>query len=83
MELFLRNLMQSDSDKIAKFWADKDMDFAYIAKNGISYRVNAFMKLGKVAVVMRKINAVAKALDSLMYEDIATSLRTNILSRKS
>ena len=59
------------------------MDFAYIAKNGISYRVNAFMKVGKVAVVMRKINAEARALESLMYEDIATSLRNNILARKT
>lgn len=83
MELFLKHLMQSDSDKIAKFWAEKDMDFAYIAKNGMSYRVNAFMKLGKVAVVMRKINAEARALESLMYEDIATSLRNNILARKT
>lgn len=83
MELFLKHLMQSDGDKLAKFWSDKDMDFAYIAKNGVSYRVNAFMKLGKVAVVMRKINAEAKKLDSLMYEDIAESLRKNILVRKS
>lgn len=83
MELFLKHLMQSDSDKIAKFWSEKDMDFAYIAKNSMSYRVNAFMKLGKVAVVMRKINAEARALESLMYEDIATSLKNNILARKT
>lgn len=83
MELFLKHLMQSDSDKIAKFWSEKDMDFAYIAKNGMSYRVNAFMKLSKVAVVMRKINAEARALESLMYEDIATSLKNNILARKT
>ena len=83
MELFLKHLMQSDGDKLAKFWSDKDMDFAYIAKNGVSYRVNAFMKLSKVAVVMRKINAEARKLDALMYEDIAESLRKNILVRKS
>ena len=83
MELFLKHLMQSDSDKIAKFWSEKDMDFAYIAKNGMSYRVNAFMKLWKVAVVMRKINAEARALESLMYEDIATAVKNNILARKT
>lgn len=83
MELFLKHLMQSDTDKIAKFRSEKDMDFAYIAKNGMSYRVNAFMKLWKVAVVMRKINAEARALESLMYEDIATAVKTNILARKT
>jgi twitching motility protein PilT len=83
MELFLKYLMQLDSDKIAKFWAEKDMDFSYIDKNSVSYRVNAFMKLGKIAVVMRKINADAKPLESLMYEDIATSLKNTILSRKT
>jgi twitching motility protein PilT len=83
MELFLKHLMQSDSDKIAKFWAEKDMDFAYIAKDGISYRVNAFMKLWKIATVLRKINAEAKTLESLMYEDVSQSIRNNILARKT
>lgn len=83
MELFLKHLMQSDTDKIAKFRSEKDMDFAYIAKSGMSYRVNAFMKLWKAAVVMRKINAEARKLESLMYEDIATSIKTNILARKT
>ena len=83
MELFLKHLMQSDTDRIAKFWSQKDMDFAYLSKNGTTYRVNAFMKLGKVAVVMRKINAVAKDLESLMYEDVAQSIKKNILSRKT
>jgi hypothetical protein len=37
------------------------------------------MKLGRVAIVMRKINASAKELSSLMYEDIANSIKVNIL----
>lgn len=83
MELFIKHLMQSDTDRIAKFWSQKDMDFAYQSKNGTTYRVNAFMKLGKVAVVMRKINAKAKTLESLMYEDIAKSIKNNVLARKT
>lgn len=83
MELAIRHLMQSDSDRVAKFWAQKDMDFAYISKTGMSYRVNAFMKLGKVAVVMRKINASAKKIEDLMYVDIAESIKRNILTRKT
>lgn len=45
MELFLKYLLQSNGDKIAKFRADKDMDFAYISKHNTPYRVNAFVKL--------------------------------------
>lgn len=83
MELALRHLMQSDTDRVAKFWAQKDMDFAYTSKTGVSYRVNAFMKLGKVAIVMRKINATAKNIEDLMYTDIADSIKKNILIRKT
>lgn len=83
MELAIRHLMQSDTDRVAKFWAQKDMDFAYVAKTGISYRVNAFMRLGRVWVVMRKINAVAKNIEDLMYADTADSIKKNILSRKT
>lgn len=83
MEIALKHLMQSNTDRVAKFRADKDMDFAYVSKSGVSYRVNAFMKLGKVAMVMRKINAKAKQLEELMYEDIAMSLKNTILTRKT
>ena len=83
MELTLKHLTKSDSDRMAKFWAQKDMDFAYVAKSGLSYRVNAFMKLGKVAVVMRKINAQAKGLEELIYSDIADSIKKNVLGRKT
>ena len=83
MELSLKHLIKSDSDRMAKFWTQKDMDFAYISKTGLSYRVNAFMKLSKPAVVMRKINAKAKAIEELIYSDIADSIKKNILGRKT
>ncbi len=83
MELTLKHLTKSDSDRMAKFWAQKDMDFAYISKTGLSYRVNAFMKLGRPAVVMRKINAKAKAIEELIYSDVADSIKKNILGRKT
>jgi Tfp pilus assembly pilus retraction ATPase PilT len=68
---------------LAKFWADKDMDFSYIAKDNIPYRVNALMKLGKIGVVMRKINAEAKQLEEFMYEDVATTIKNKVLKRKT
>lgn len=83
MELALRHLMKSDTDRVAKFRAQKDMDFAYISKTGASYRVNAFMKLGKIGIVMRKINVGAKNIEDLMYPDIADSIKEKILTRKT
>lgn len=83
MELAIRHLMQSDSDRVAKFRSQKDMDFAYISKSGMSYRVNAFMKVGRIAVVMRKINSSSKQIEDLMYADIADSIKNNILIRKT
>ena len=59
------------------------MDFAYVSPSGIPYRVNAFMRLGRVAVVMRKINAKARSLESMMYDDIASSIKTRVLDRKT
>ncbi len=83
MELFLKHLLQSDGDKLAKFRADKDMDFSYVTKDHIPYRVNAFVKLGKVGVVMRKINAEAKKLEEFMYEDVSNTIKNKVLKRKT
>lgn len=83
MESFIKHLMQSDTDMFAKFQSQKDLDFSYLSTNGINYRVNVFMTMRKAAVVMRKINRTPRKLESLMYEDIANSIKNNILSRKT
>jgi len=82
MEIILRQLLQWNPQRYDKFLGDKDVDFAYISKDWTPYRVNAFLKTGRIAVVMRKINWTAKALEELMFTDIADSIRKNILSKK-
>lgn len=82
MEIILRQLLQWNPQRYDKFLWDKDVDFAYISRDATPYRVNAFLKTGRIAVVMRKINWTAKKLEDLMFTDIAESIRKNILSKK-
>ncbi|MEI7919142.1 MAG: hypothetical protein WCH65_02820 [bacterium] len=82
MEIVLRQLFQGNPQRFDKFLGDKEADFAFVSKSGIPYRVNAFFKTGRIGVVMRKINAMAKKLEELMFSDISESIKKNILSAK-
>jgi twitching motility protein PilT len=82
MEIVLRQLFQGNPQRFDKFLGDKEADFAFVSKNGVPYRVNAFFKTGRIGVVMRKINAMAKKLEELIFSDIADSIKKNILSAK-
>lgn len=82
MEIILRQLFEGNPQRFDKFLGDKDADFAYVSKDGTPYRVNAFLKTGKIGVVMRKINSQSKTLDELMFTDTAESIKQNILSAK-
>lgn len=82
IEVILRQLFQGNPQRFDKFLGDKEADFAFVSKAGIPYRVNAFFKTGRIGIVMRKINAVAKKLEDLMFSDIADSIKKYILSQK-
>jgi len=82
MEIILRQLFQWNPQRFDKFLWDKESDFAYVSKAGIPYRVNAFFKTGRVGVVMRKINAMAKNIEELIFSDISDSIKTHILWAK-
>ncbi len=82
MEILLRQLFQWNPQRFDKFLGDKEADFAYVSKHWVPYRVNAFFSTGKIGIVMRKINAMAKKLEELMFIDIAESIKKNILSAK-
>jgi Tfp pilus assembly pilus retraction ATPase PilT len=56
MEIILRQLLLWNPQRYDKFLGDKDIDFAYVSKDWTPYRVNAFLKTWRIAVVMRKIN---------------------------
>ncbi|MEI7558034.1 MAG: hypothetical protein WCJ45_04330 [bacterium] len=82
MEIILRQLFQGNPQRFDKFLGDKESDFAYVSKSGVPYRVNAYFKTGRIGVVMRKINAMAKKVEEIIFSDIADSIKKNILSAK-
>lgn len=81
-EVILRQLFQGNPQRFDKFLGDKEADFAFVSKAWVPYRVNAYFKTGRIGIVMRKINAVAKKLEDVMFSDIADSIKKNILSQK-
>ena len=82
VEIILRQLFQGNPQRYDKFLGDKEADFAYVSKTWTPYRVNAFLKTGKIGIVMRKINSVAKNIEDLMFTDIADSIKKNVLGAK-
>ncbi len=82
MEITLRQLFQWNPQRFDKFLGDKESDFAYISKDGTAYRVNAYLKTWRIGVVMRKIWKEAKKMEDLMFNNIAESIRNNVLSKK-
>lgn len=82
MEIIIRQLLQWDPQRFDNYLGNKDVDFAYVSAAGISYRVNAFFKTGKMAVVMRKISNQARKLEDIMFSDIAEGIKKNVLGSK-
>lgn len=75
--------MKGNQKAYEKFIGDKEADFSYISMDGTPYRVNAYFKLGKIGIVMRKINSVAKQVNDLMFADMADTIKQKILSKKT
>ncbi len=82
VEIVLRQLFQGNPQRFDKFLWDKEADFAFVSKSNVPYRVNAYFKTGRIGIVMRKINAIAKNIEELIFSDIAESIKKNILSAK-
>lgn len=82
LEIILRQLFQGNPQRFDKFLGDKEADFAYVSRDGTAYRVNAFLKTGRIWIVMRKINRSAKALEELMFSNVADGIKQNILNKK-
>lgn len=82
MEIILKQLFQWNPQRFEKFLWDKEADFAYISRDGSAYRVNAFLKTGRIWVVMRKILKTPMKLEDIMLENVANSIRENILKKK-
>ena len=80
MEIILRQLFKNNPQRFDKFLADKEADFAYVSKDGTAYRVNSFLRTGRIGIVMRKINSVPRILDEIMFQNTADSIKKNILA---
>ena len=83
VEIMLKHLMKGNQKAYEKFVGDKEADFSYVSMDGTPYRVNAYFKLGKIGIVMRKINSIAKELGDLMFSDVADVIKQKILAKKT
>jgi twitching motility protein PilT len=82
MELIIKQIMKWNMKAYEKFIADREADLSYISTDGTPYRVNLYFNLWKMWWVLRKINAVAMNIDDLMLEDLAQSIKDNILAQR-
>lgn len=83
VEIMLKHLLKWNQKAYEKFVGDKESDFSYISNDGTPYRVNAFFKLWKIGIVMRKINSLAKDISELMFSDVAEVIKTRVLTKKT
>ncbi len=83
VELFLKQLFQWNPQRFNKFLWDKEADFAYISRNNTPYRVNAFFKTWRIAIVLRKIESEPKHLEDMMFKDTAETIKNLVLTKKS
>ena len=79
MEILLKQLFKNNPQRYEKFLSDKEADFAYVAKDDTAYRVNAYLSTWRVNVVMRKINSSPRILEKIMFQNIADSIKKNVL----
>ena len=61
----MHELLNFDTAVIQDFLEKKDKDFSYLYKDSHGFRVNAFMKLGKISFVLRQIASKAKSIEEL------------------
>jgi twitching motility protein PilT len=79
MEIILRQLFKNNPQRFDKFLVDKEADFAYVSKDDTAYRVNAFLKTGRIGIVMRKINNVPRILEEIMFQNTADAIKKYVL----
>lgn len=83
MDTILKHMLEKYTDGLEKYLTKREIDFNYYSPNGTPYRVNAFFKLNNMAVAMRKIAYKPIPLEQLIYDDVATAIKANILNQKT
>ncbi len=66
--------MLTEDEERAKFEEKHELDFSYTHKNGVNFRVNAYMQQGKLAVVMRMISKNLLPIDEIGAPDEVKAL---------
>lgn len=65
MQRLALEMFKDDTRRLEEFHTKRDVDFAYMANDGTSFRVNGFFKLGRMGFVMRRIERNAKKMEDL------------------
>ncbi len=81
-EVILKQLLKWNQKAFEQFLAEREIDFSYIWTDWTPYRVNAFFRLGKIWIVLRKIWSKAKELEELMFPDVAETIKSKVLSQR-
>lgn len=79
MQRIALQMFNENSKRLDEFHEKKDIDFAFICSDGTSFRVNGFFKLGRMGFVMRRIERLAKKMETL---GLPTSLEKIIHSKQ-
>ena len=69
INIMLLELLNENKESMKRFMVNHDLDFAYTSDNWISFRVNAFYKLWKLAFVLRLISSEVMTIDDLWLPD--------------
>ena len=66
--------MLHDSERIAEFEAEGEVDFSYAVEGLGRFRVNAFRQRGSISIVMRAIPVLIKSVDELGLPEVVSTL---------
>ena len=53
---FLYNFLYKKRERVSSFKNNMELDFGYVAKDGTSYRGNAYMYMNKIGIALRRIS---------------------------
>jgi twitching motility protein PilT len=79
----MKELLDKYTNWYEKYLETREMDINYYSSSGAPYRVNTFFKLNKMAAAMRRIAYKPIALENLIYDDIANTIKSSILNQKN
>ncbi|MDP2669868.1 MAG: hypothetical protein Q8O99_02455 [bacterium] len=83
MSLLIKQLLHKYPHGYEAYIKRRELDFSFYSASNTPYRVNAYFKSGNMAVAMRKIAYKPFALEYLMYEDVADTIKDKVLNKKT